>query len=293
MQARAPVTRSKAHVGKCSTLAATVRVPAAGRPRRARPGRAPLSPLRAAGPDSLDTNMLVAGGAAIVAAVGSIFALGQQGGEGAASAGRASDAVKRDDAILVLGAKGATGRLIVQQVGRMAPYGGRGTRHTPPPPIVRRRPALGLWVGAMPLRIPAPPADLLCACAMRPLARPVSLTAESRPYLLSYARCFHAGAPSSAHDPPAPCAPPACPRQLLRSGRTVVAAVRSAQKAAGVFAEVGIKEGPEAAGPGTGGLVLAGGVDVTDESTLTARLFDGVGQVRGGCQGRRLEEACG
>jgi hypothetical protein len=86
--------------------------------------------------------------------------------------------------------------------------------------------------------------------------------------------------PSLRPSPP----PPPRAAQLLRSGRTVVAAVRSADKAAGVFSELGLKAGPEAAGPGTGGLVLAGGVDVTDAATLAPSLFQGVGQVGRDCR---------
>ncbi|GBF99199.1 hypothetical protein Rsub_12458 [Raphidocelis subcapitata] len=68
-------------------------------------------------------------------------------------------------------------------------------------------------------------------------------------------------------------------QQLLRAGRTVVAAVRSAEKASGVFAEIGLNPGAEAAGPGTGSLILLGDVDVTDAASLRADLFRGCTQV--------------
>jgi hypothetical protein len=75
--------------------------------------------------------------------------------------------------------------------------------------------------------------------------------------------------------------------QLVRSGRTVIAAVRSADKAAGVFHAAGLKEGYQtliedgsSSSGGSGGiLITAAGVDVTDPATLTAELFEGVTQV--------------
>lgn len=55
--------------------------------------------------------------------------------------------------------------------------------------------------------------------------------------------------------------------------------MRSADKARGVFFELDLKEGAEAAGAGSGALFIAGGVDVTDGATITPDLFDGVTQV--------------
>jgi hypothetical protein len=75
--------------------------------------------------------------------------------------------------------------------------------------------------------------------------------------------------------------------QLVRSGRTVIAAVRSADKAFEVFEAAGLKEGYQqpaqdgSSSSGSGGiLITAAGVDVTDAATLTAELFEGVTQVR-------------
>uniref|UniRef100_A0A383VGD9 NAD(P)-binding domain-containing protein n=1 Tax=Tetradesmus obliquus TaxID=3088 RepID=A0A383VGD9_TETOB len=71
--------------------------------------------------------------------------------------------------------------------------------------------------------------------------------------------------------------------RLVRSGRTVIAAVRSADKAAEVFEAAGLKEGyqqPSGNGSGSGGiLITAAGVDVTNPATLSAELFEGVTQV--------------
>jgi hypothetical protein len=73
--------------------------------------------------------------------------------------------------------------------------------------------------------------------------------------------------------------------QLVRSGRTVIAAVRSADKAAEAFEASGLKEGyQQPADNGSGGsggiLITEAGVDVTNPATLTADLFKGVTQVR-------------
>ncbi|WIA12335.1 hypothetical protein OEZ85_012388 [Tetradesmus obliquus] len=71
--------------------------------------------------------------------------------------------------------------------------------------------------------------------------------------------------------------------RLVRSGRTVIAAVRSADKAAEVFEAAGLKEGyqqPSGNGSGSFGiLITAAGVDVTNPATLSAELFEGVTQV--------------
>lgn len=73
------------------------------------------------------------------------------------------------------------------------------------------------------------------------------------------------------------------PPQLVRSGRTVIAAVRSADKAAEVFEAAGLKDGyqqPSGNGSGSGGiLITAARVDVTNPATLSARLFESVTQV--------------
>eukprot|EP00878_Enallax_costatus_P001050 GHUV01001185.1.p1 GENE.GHUV01001185.1~~GHUV01001185.1.p1 ORF type:complete len:643 (+),score=165.16 GHUV01001185.1:143-2071(+) len=65
--------------------------------------------------------------------------------------------------------------------------------------------------------------------------------------------------------------------KLVRSGRTVVAAVRSTDKASEVFESCGLKEGNSSSSGGI--LITAGGVDVTNPETLTAELFQGVTQV--------------
>ncbi|KIZ06137.1 hypothetical protein MNEG_1822 [Monoraphidium neglectum] len=78
-------------------------------------------------------------------------------------------------------------------------------------------------------------------------------------------------------------------QELLRSGRTVVAAVRTADKASEVFSALELQEGRQAEGKGDGILFVQAGVDVTDESTLTPDLFAGVTQVvsaLGGVTGR-------
>mmetsp|Transcript_7422 Transcript_7422/g.20227 ORF Transcript_7422/g.20227 Transcript_7422/m.20227 type:complete len:663 (-) Transcript_7422:1613-3601(-) len=63
--------------------------------------------------------------------------------------------------------------------------------------------------------------------------------------------------------------------KLLASGRTVVAAVRSREKALEIFAEAGVTEGRNAKGI----LFVEEGVDVTDATSLTAELFAGVTSV--------------
>ena len=57
----------------------------------------------------------------------------------------------------------------------------------------------------------------------------------------------------------------------------VVAAVRDAEKAKEVFEQMGLKNGKQQDSMGT--LFVESGVDVTRESTLTSKLFDGVSQV--------------
>ncbi|KAI8465804.1 MAG: complex I intermediate-associated protein 30-domain-containing protein [Monoraphidium minutum] len=76
-------------------------------------------------------------------------------------------------------------------------------------------------------------------------------------------------------------------QELLRAGRTVVAAARSADKATEVFSGMGIQEGRQAEGSGI--MFTAAGVDVTNPATLNAELFAGVTQVvsaLGGVAGR-------
>ncbi|KAK9820647.1 hypothetical protein WJX81_005527 [Elliptochloris bilobata] len=66
-------------------------------------------------------------------------------------------------------------------------------------------------------------------------------------------------------------------QQLVRSGRTVVAAVRDADRARAAFAELGLQEG--AAGqPEQGALIIEGGVDITEAPTLGTALWRGVTQ---------------
>eukprot|EP00775_Hariotina_reticulata_P006495 gene6495-6723_t len=68
--------------------------------------------------------------------------------------------------------------------------------------------------------------------------------------------------------------------KLVRSGRTVIAAARSAEKASEVFSTAGLKEGyQQEEQPSSGILFVNSNVDVTDPSTLTAELFKGVTQV--------------
>jgi hypothetical protein len=75
-----------------------------------------------------------------------------------------------------------------------------------------------------------------------------------------------------------------CCLQLVRSGRTVIAAVRSADKAAEAFGASGLVEGyqqPSNSGKGGSGgiLITEAGVDVTNPATLSAGLLKGVTQV--------------
>jgi hypothetical protein len=78
-----------------------------------------------------------------------------------------------------------------------------------------------------------------------------------------------------------------CPTtpQLLKAGRTVVAAARSADKASDVYGGLGLKEGFQGPGRSGGILFTAAGIDVSDAATLTADLFKGVTQVREGWNG--------
>ena len=59
--------------------------------------------------------------------------------------------------------------------------------------------------------------------------------------------------------------------QLIESGRNVVAAARSADRAAAVFGELGLADSPR--------LFVRGDVDVTEASSLPADLLTGVTQV--------------
>lgn len=68
--------------------------------------------------------------------------------------------------------------------------------------------------------------------------------------------------------------------QLVTSGRTVIAAARSSDKAAEVFAAEGLLEGYQRPEQRAGGVLFtASGIDVTNPSTLSAGLFEGVTQV--------------
>lgn len=78
------------------------------------------------------------------------------------------------------------------------------------------------------------------------------------------------------------------PLQLVREGRTVVVAARSADKAAEVFSEAGLREGYQvpaeegsssSSASSSGILITEAGVDVTNPETLTKQLFEGVTQV--------------
>lgn len=65
--------------------------------------------------------------------------------------------------------------------------------------------------------------------------------------------------------------------QLLKQGRTVVAAVRDAERASAAFGKMGITEGVQEGGSGI--LFIDAGVNITDADTLTPELFKGVTQV--------------
>jgi len=101
------------------------------------------------------------------------------------------------------------------------------------------------------------------------------------------------------------CAVSCCAVQLVRSGRTVVVAARSADKATEVFTEAGLQEGYQQAADGSdssssssggsgGILIVEAGVDVTNPETLTPQLFEGVTQVmssREGVGGKGLQRS--
>lgn len=66
--------------------------------------------------------------------------------------------------------------------------------------------------------------------------------------------------------------------QLLASGRTVVAGVRSAARAKDVFSGLGLEEGRQPGGRGI--LLIEEGVDITDaDNGVPLALFRGVSQV--------------
>jgi hypothetical protein len=74
--------------------------------------------------------------------------------------------------------------------------------------------------------------------------------------------------------------------QLVREGRTVIVAARSANKASEVFTEAGLVEGYQvpadssSSSSSKGGILITeAGVDVTNPATLTKQLFEGVTQV--------------
>jgi hypothetical protein len=82
--------------------------------------------------------------------------------------------------------------------------------------------------------------------------------------------------------------------QLLAQGRTVVAAVRSAERAKTVFGAAGLAEGRQPGGRGI--LFVEAGVDITSADTITPMLFAGVSQVVtavGAVFGRTAEGAMG
>jgi uncharacterized protein YbjT (DUF2867 family) len=62
-----------------------------------------------------------------------------------------------------------------------------------------------------------------------------------------------------------------CCSQLVKSGRNVVAATRSTDRAADVFSDLGIASSPH--------LFVRGGVDVTAASSLPGDLLSGVTQI--------------
>lgn len=72
--------------------------------------------------------------------------------------------------------------------------------------------------------------------------------------------------------------------QLVRAGRTVVVAARSADKAGEVITESGLQEGYQNEDQTGGILIVEAGVDVTNPDTLGQQLFEGVTQVGAGIQ---------
>lgn len=64
--------------------------------------------------------------------------------------------------------------------------------------------------------------------------------------------------------------------QILSKGRSVVAAVRSKEKATQIFTSMGLTVGPQ---PGGHLLSIEDKVDITKPDTLTTRLARGVAQV--------------
>jgi hypothetical protein len=65
--------------------------------------------------------------------------------------------------------------------------------------------------------------------------------------------------------------------QLLKAGKTVVAAARDGKRASSVFeGEMGLKAGLQSGG---GALIIDSGVDITSSATLGESLWKGVTQV--------------
>jgi hypothetical protein len=98
---------------------------------------------------------------------------------------------------------------------------------------------------------PPRPAGLVCNC------QTVSLGGPLLPLLLT--------------------ATPLASPQLVKEGRTVVAAARNADRARGFFEKMGVTEGVQANGRGI--LFIDSGVDITKPETLTPELFKGVTQI--------------
>lgn len=67
--------------------------------------------------------------------------------------------------------------------------------------------------------------------------------------------------------------------QLVQSGRTVIACVRSSEKASLLFEQLGLKQGYQSPENKGGVLVVEGGLDVCAEGGLPARIWEGVSQV--------------
>eukprot|EP00884_Botryococcus_braunii_P010535 jgi/Botrbrau1/19483/Bobra.0714s0001.1 len=64
--------------------------------------------------------------------------------------------------------------------------------------------------------------------------------------------------------------------ELLKAGRTVVAAVRDSGRALSIFQEAGLTPGLQSNGAG---LIVDAGVDITDQKTLEGPLWSGISQV--------------
>jgi hypothetical protein len=113
MQAATHMNRVQKHIQPRVTAA-----PASGRPAQTRARL--LRPPRAAGIEALtalDTNTLIAGGIALLAAVGVAVGASQQPAVAPSEPEAACEAaIVPENAVLVFGGKGRTGRLVVEQV---------------------------------------------------------------------------------------------------------------------------------------------------------------------------------